>query len=647
MNQSALNVLEYEEIKERLSQYCMSNLGKRLVRKMQPFTSREKIELELDLTTEGVEIVKTGAQPLSALHDVTETLELAEKGKVMSAQELMRFCDMLRGASKYKKYMRNKASIAPSLASYAESIADLENLVNTIEISIDGDRVSDHADTELRKIRRTIQSLESKIQSRLNSIMSSGSIKGAIQESYVTQKSGRYVIPVRSSLKHKVPGSVIASSASGMTVYIEPNVIRPLVDGLVTNRAMEEEAVLRVLSALTEQVLKHKTEMSINMETLAIADFTLAKARFSLELAGTKPKIDSRNYIHLKSARHPFLGGTAVPVDLSLGKGYRTLLITGPNTGGKTVLLKTVGLLCVMAQSGLHIPANESSSLPVFHEIFCDIGDRQSIQQSLSTFSSHMENIGDIIKNASSTSLILIDEIGTGTDPREGAALAASILDCLYKKGALTMATTHYGDLKSYSERHKGFENGCMEFDHDTLQPLYKLSIGQSGQSQGLVIAKKIGLPDSVVETAKKYMGYLNCGNENAWPESLADGPEPALSSKDSHNSEVKPRPKVFKGSIPRNKRLLLGDSVFVNTLGERGIVAQEPDDKGNLVVLVRGERYLIHQKRVKFLVAREDLYPENYDLDIVLLSKADRKAKKVMSKRHTDTLRVIKPPKC
>lgn len=506
----ALETLEYDLIKEQLKKYCVSNLGKALCDKMLPETNRNRILTAQKETSEAVSLVSKGGQPLPGLHDIWETLNLAGIGGVIQPKELVQVADMLRGALKFKKYMKGRESEMPLLCAYAASVSDFSALVDSIAGSIDGDRVSDYADPELKKVRRSIANTESKIQSKMGAILNSPGMRDAVQEGYVTLKSGRYVIPVKASQRHKVPGALVGASSSGMTVFIEPAQVLPLVDELITLRAREEDLVYKVLAGLTAMILERKGDIRVTVEAMACCDFALAKGRYSLETGCAEPHVSDMPVLNLMGARHPLLGKEAVAVDARMGASYRTLVITGPNTGGKTVLLKTIGLLCLMAQSGLHIPACKGSQVPVFNQVLADIGDKQSIQQSLSTFSSHMSNIARILQTADSHSLVLLDEIGTGTDPREGAALAAGILDFLYNKGCLTMATTHYGDIKAYSEAHPGFENGCMEFGRETLKPLYKLIIGQSGQSQGIMVAKRLGLPGEVIQQAEDYVQWMS-----------------------------------------------------------------------------------------------------------------------------------------
>lgn len=650
MDTTSFDILEYDLIKAQVSGYCVSNLGKALCERLAPSADTGRVRVMLQETTEARSLAKGGAQPILGLHDVSEPLTLAEKGQVLGPKDLLRIADTMRGAAKFKKFMRGKQRETPLLSSYAESVADVPDLIHTIEISVDGERVSDSASDDLRKVRRAIKQAEAKIQERLQSIMASASLRDAVQEGFVTQKNGRYVIPVRASQRARVPGTVVAASSSGQTVFIEPSSVQNLVNDLVTLRAQEEDLVYRVLCELTALVLRDIHGIKVTVETMAACDFALAKGRYSLDVEGVEPKIVPGSPVRLTGARHPLLGKGAVPVDVVVGSAYRTLVVTGPNTGGKTVLLKTVGLSCLMAQSGLHVPA-ASAELPLFAEVLADIGDNQSIQQSLSTFSSHMGAIAAILTKAGPGSLVLLDEIGTGTDPREGAALACNILDYLHSLGCVTMATSHYGDVKTYAEARRGFMNGCVEFDEETLRPLYCLQIGRSGKSQGIVVAERLGIPAEIIEKARVMAGQAQAGvpaRENV----LAAVEEPSTASQVAPPDAVPPpsaplpaRPvQAEKQEIPREKQFLLGDSVFVSSLNDKGRVAREIDEKGDLIVLVRGERVKVNHKRLRLLVKREDLYPDlpNYDLRIVLTGKEDRKLDKAMSKRPVGGVRVI-----
>lgn len=661
MDNTSFTTLEYGLIKAQIRDLCVSNLGKELCDRLAPSTDLKRVRIMLQETTEARTLTAGGAQPIQGLHDISEPLALAGKGLVLSPGDLVRVADSMRGAMKFKRLMRSKKAEAPLLSSYAESIVEVPELVSIIEVSIDGDRVSDSADEDLRRVRRTMRQVEARIQTRLQAIMGSAAYRDVVQEGYVTQKNGRFVIPVKASQKARLLGTVVAASSSGQTVFIEPSSIQPLVNELVSLRAEEEDLVYRVLCRLTGLVVDSLQGIKVTVEAMATCDFALAKGRHSREVQGIEPRMAPGSAVQLRGVRHPLLGKAAVPVDVTIGGSFRTLLITGPNTGGKTVLLKTIGLSCLMAQSGVHVLADEAA-LPLFDEVLADIGDRQSIQQSLSTFSSHMANIAVMLEKAGPGSLVLLDEIGTGTDPREGAALACSILEYLYSRGSVVVATSHYGDVKSFAESRKGFMNGCVEFDEETLEPLYRLQIGKSGKSQGIVVAERLGLPAEVIDDARRRVGSSWGGLSQKTPaEGTADDRAGAQTSMNAVADAVESLgvanaapnvaespgdagPRLPDTAQPREKQFLPGDMVYVGTVKNRGRVATEADERGNLIVLVRGRRVKVNHKRLKLLGKREDLYPDlpNYDLRIVLASKEDRKLDKAMSKKHVDAVRVI-----
>ncbi len=685
----SFQTLEFPIIVEEIKDRCLSNLGKTLCDRMQPSSDSARVRVLLQETTEAALLVTRGVHRIDGLHDVSGPLQIAQTGGVLPPSDLARISAVLRGAARFKKAMRPRKADVPLLCSYAESICELPYIADTIDMSVDGDRVSDNADDDLKKVRRAKKQVEARIQARLSSLLNSGVLRDAISDSYVTVKNGRYVVPVKASHRQRVPGSVIAASSTGQTVFIEPSAIQPLVEELVTLSAQEEDLAYKVLCNLTQMVVDHLADIRVTVEAMAVFDFVFAKGKYSLDIGGVEPRIVDGPVIDFRGARHPLLGQKAVPLDIVIGPQYRTLVVTGPNTGGKTVLLKTVGLLCLMAQSGLHIPAQEGSSMPVFDQILADIGDRQSIEQSLSTFSSHMENIALILKVATSGSLVMLDEIGTGTDPREGAALAAAILTYLYERGCVTLATTHYGDIKAFSESRPGFRNGCMEFDHETLEPLYRLSIGKSGESQGITIATRLGLPEEVIGAARRYLSeaavavapglsghYGHAGQGHSGDDAGESAPDRvdvgAHDARKRQTDEIdgtgeadSTETSAVTGSTGRTdsagqtgapdgtgdakapwEEFRVGDSVYVSTVDYHGIVANEADSKGDLIVIVKDERVRVNWKRLKLLNKREDLYPDyrNYDMNIVLMSKGDRKLVRQMARRHVDSVRVIKP---
>lgn len=633
MNNKAITTLEFHKIKDELMSCTQSGLGKRLVERMEPLDDSKAIEHAMLETTEARKLLDQGSHvPLAGLADVTELLGKVERGGVLQPTELLQVADLLRGAARLRRYMEPKASMAPLLASYSKSITDLTEVEETILACIEGSVVSSSASIALKRIRSQIGILEDRIQRKLNELLSSA-YRQYVQDSFISMKEGRFVIPIRSAYKHKVDGMIVSSSGSGSTVFVEPAAVRKLTNELQVLRAQEDAEVYQILSMLTGEISVRLPSIKLSVETMAAFDFALAKGRYSRSMDGIAPRLNRKRTVNLFSARHPLLGKKAVPLDIWIGATYRTLVITGPNTGGKTVALKTLGLLTLMAQAGLHIPAAQGSELSIFSEVLVDIGDGQSIEHSLSTFSSHMGNISGIVDRATPACLVLMDEIGTGTDPQEGAALAASILLELYEAGAVTVATTHYGDIKRFADEQPGFQNGMMDFDSETLRPLYRLIIGQAGSSNGLWIAERLGLKPRVLERARLYLHRTDAQmTPGAKRDSLAARPEASNPESDA----------------PEEKRpLKLGDRVFVHTVQHSGVVSELPDEKGMMTVMVMREPIRVNHRRVTFERPMEELYPdhESYDLNIVIMSKQDRKLNKRMGKRHVPgAVRIIKP---
>ena len=505
MQDYALKTLEYDLIKEQLREYAQSGLGKRLVEELRPSVDVRAVSHMLRETTEARAVLDAvGHVPLHGLSDVTDHMSRIGLGAVLEPTALTALCDFFRGCRKLKGFMARFQEIAPQIGGYAQSITELEDIEERIDLSIENGRVSSAASPRLARVRARMEVVKGRIKERMNSYLTSAKYRDCLQEAIISIKDGRYCVPVKSSHRHLVDGIVIATSGSGQSVFVEPASVRVLTNELKALSGQEEAEEYQILSALSGEVALRLDVIQLNIETMAVYDFAFAKAKFSRALQGIPADVTDRPCLVIVRGKHPLLGRGAVPLDFHIGMEYRTLLITGPNTGGKTVTLKTIGLFVLMTQSGLHVPAERGTRVGVFDQVLADIGDRQSIEQSLSTFSGHMGNIVGILKAAGERSLVLLDEIGTGTDPAEGAALGAAILDDLHVAGAVTVATTHYGDLKRFSEEHAGFQNGCMAFDPETLMPLYRLHIGRAGRSNGLWIAQRLGMPTATLEKARR-----------------------------------------------------------------------------------------------------------------------------------------------
>ena len=519
MNQKALETLEYKKIIAQLKREMGSAASAKLADELTPLTSEKIIKEELRSTTEAVDlIVRKGPLPTGGLYDIREALLLAKKGGSLTMRQLLEVQNVLGISSEVVAFMHDDA--LPELK-YIGEMVDLIVEFTALEKEISRcilteDEMADNASPKLKDIRRNIHQQNQAIKNKLSRIITSSSNKTYLQDTIVTMRDGRYVIPVKQEYRSFIPGMVHDQSKGGATLFIEPQGVVELNNKLRELEVEEQLEIARILAELSSRVAEHYREIRSNLELLIKLDFIMAKGKLSCKMHASEPKIDADGELRLISARHPLIEyKKAVPVDIRIGGDYRTLIITGPNTGGKTVSLKTAGLLVMMAQSGLHIPASHASTLPIFGEVFADIGDEQSIEQSLSTFSSHMKNIVSIIDKASYDSLVLVDELGAGTDPTEGAALAIAILERFYDSGALTMATTHYNELKKYALATSGVENAAMEFDVETLTPTYRLLIGVPGKSNAFEISKKLGLSESVIERASEHIKHGDMEFEN------------------------------------------------------------------------------------------------------------------------------------
>lgn len=506
MNKKALYTLEYNKITERLTQFADSPPAKELCSRILPLDNIDRIQSELDKTGDALSrIFKKGRPSFLGTRNITGELKRLGAQASLSCTELLNLADILEVSSRVKGHFEETHD---SLTSYFDLLDCVPPLLNEIRRCIvSPEEISDDASDELRSIRKQKAGFRDKIQSALFAILNS-SQREYLQEPIVTMRGDRYCLPVRAGNRSKIPGILHDKSSTGSTLFIEPQSVVSLNNDLRELELQEKKEIERILASLSAFCSEHSDTLYRDSKTLISLDFYFAKADFARKMKATMPVLNTENRIDLKKARHPLIDPSAVvPVDFSIGEKYRLLIITGPNTGGKTVTLKTAGLLTLMAQAGLFIPAADNSHVAVFREVYADIGDEQSIEQSLSTFSSHMTNIADIVKKASSDCLLLFDEIGAGTDPTEGAALAISILNSLKDRGITTVATTHYSELKVYALSTDDVENAGCEFDIDTLRPTYHLLIGIPGKSNAFAISKKLGLPEDLIADAA---GRLN-----------------------------------------------------------------------------------------------------------------------------------------
>ncbi|MDU2672521.1 MAG: endonuclease MutS2 [Clostridium sp.] len=513
MKEKTLRVLEFNKVKDKLKTYAITESGKRLVEQLTPYKSIYEVKNKLEESNEALDIlIRKGAPPFEGLFDTREALERAGKGGVLTAGQLLRVGGMLRCSRRFKEYIERKDDEVSykHLEDLAFVLTPLKKLESDIENAIvSEEEISDKASGTLYGIRRSLKEKNSSVREKINSIVRSNS--KYLQDSLYTMRGDRYVIPVKAEYKGAVPGLVHDQSSTGATLFIEPMSLVNLNNEIKELMLKEKAEIERILSELSAKVYENFEEAKNNYKILTELDFIFAKGKYASKLNAVIPAVRDDRSFDIIGGKHPLIDPkVVVPSDIYLGEEFTTLMITGPNTGGKTVTLKTVGLLHLMALSGLLIPARDGSAVAFFNEIFADIGDEQSIEQSLSTFSSHMTNIVSILEEADKDSLVLFDELGSGTDPTEGAALAVAVIETLKNRGARLIATTHYSELKGYALRTVGVENSSVEFDVETLKPTYRLLIGIPGKSNAFEISKRLGLGEDVIVKAKDYMSKEN-----------------------------------------------------------------------------------------------------------------------------------------
>lgn len=511
MNTKVLNTLEYNKIIALLEDKADSEPAKKLCRELLPSTDLEEIRKNQLMTADALNrLFKKGGTSFGSNSDLGFSLKSLEIGSTLSILELLKIASLLDNVSRIKIFGRKDREDAPddSLSEYFEQLTPLTQVANEIRRCILGeDEIADDASPKLKSIRRSMIQTNEKIRSQLNSMLT-GAYRTYLQDAVITMRDNRYCIPIKAEYKGQVNGMVHDQSATGSTYFIEPAAVVDLNNKLRELELEEREEIAIILASLSAMAGEHTEELTMNQKLMTELDFIFAKAELAMDMNATAPVFNDDHYINIRKGRHPLLDKKkVVPIDIHLGKDFDLLVITGPNTGGKTVSLKTVGLFVLMGQAGLHIPALDRSELSVFSEVYADIGDEQSIEQSLSTFSSHMKSIVHILKHADADSLCLFDELGAGTDPTEGAALAIAVLNFLHDRGIRTMATTHYSELKIYALSTSFVENACCEFNVETLQPTYRLLIGIPGKSNAFAISSKLGLSDEIIDAAREQIG--------------------------------------------------------------------------------------------------------------------------------------------
>ncbi|MFD0958955.1 endonuclease MutS2 [Paenibacillus chungangensis] len=651
MNTASLVKLEYNKLIEQLAGMTMSGEGKKLAQSMKPSIQYEQIAAWQRETNEALQLLVSGASiPISAMEGIEPFLSLLGKGKIYHETELEQLAVWLGSIAQMKKYMNSKRELAPTIASYADSMHDCPALRQELARCIRFGQLTDDASADLGYIRRQIYGTEDKIERKMQHSL--GKYRSSLQEGIISRRGGRYVLSVKKSLRKNVPGVVLDESASGQTIFVEPLDVAELQTELSQWRATEERERTSVLAMLSELASQYENMLTLNVQAMASFDFITARAKLSRSYEGKLVRLTDKPTIRLLSARHPLLGRDCVPLTVELGVHWRQLIITGPNTGGKTATLKTIGLLALMNQSGLLIPADPESELGIFRHIIADLGDGQSLEQSLSTFSSHVTVLKEMVDMADSRSLLLMDEMAAGTDPSEGIALSVAILELLLERQSLVAATTHFNEIKTFASATEGCQNGRMAFDPATLRPLYRLEIGKAGDSHAFAIARRFGLPERIMERAewllerKRIKGESNDEQRSdSFAKLLSQSKQPDVAEEAKRAKEKSEPKRNEKRRKPTEKTFQKGDVVWIYPLKRTGVVYRSADERGNVIVQVKGEKLSFNQKRLNHYIRSEKLYPEQYDLDIVFESKANRKARHQMSRKHVEGLQIVTPP--
>lgn len=644
MNQHALNILEYNRIINTIKEMAVSELGKEMISKITPSNDMGRIKNQLKEVTEARAILNTTSSvPIQNMTGIELILDKISKEMTLNPEDLTNISAMLHGIKRLISFMNERADVAPIVSGFAASMYSLNEVADEINLCIYNNRVDDKASASLEKIRKRMIIVESRIKAKLESIVKSSSYKKFLQDTTISVKNDRYVISVKSEYKHNISGTIITKSATGSTLFVEPTAVGQMQSELEMLKMDEEREIYQILMYLTSLVADHKQEMSLNIETLTYYDYLFAKAKHSQSISGVSCKVNHDGRTIIYNGRHPLLGSGCVPLDFNIGDDYKALVITGPNTGGKTVVLKSVGLFTAMIQSGLHVPVDEGSEFAIYSDILVDIGDGQSIEQSLSTFSSHITNIIGIMKQANPYTLVLLDEVGAGTDPMEGEGLAVAILEEIYNRGATLVSTSHYGQVKDFASHHEGFKNGKMIFNIETLRPNYVLEIGKPGESNAFIIALRLGMEQKVIENAHTITYKEDKDYGDMALEKKSTVPEKTY--------KKAKRPKSVKRQIEKQHKetqsdvtYRIGDTVFIHTLKQRGTVFEEENKKQEVGVKVRDKKFYISKKRLSMFIERAQLYPDlqNYDMDIVLETKEYRKKNHQMSRKYQKDMEII-----
>lgn len=622
--------IEFDQIKEKWMHLALTEDARETIKGMRFYLSEGELRKQLRDTTNSRKLMeKLGTPPLQDVTEVKEIMAAAQKGDCLTPYQLERVEKVLVAVRRLKDYLTRGKIYENPLAYYEENLEAMDELREEIARQIRGGEVDDYASGQLQQIRNQIIKCEEQMKQKAEQMMRSH--KEYMADSYCTHRNGRICIPIKREYKLKIAGSVIDQSSTGSTLFIEPAGVAKYYEELQLKKIEEENEVYRILYTLTAMVADTAVLMHENIRLIEKLDFMMSKGKLSMELDAVEPSINLERRIVLKDARHPLMDpGSNVPLQLNMGERIRGIIITGPNTGGKTVAMKTVMLNCMMAQCGLHVVCSEAD-ICMNSSYLCDIGDGQNIAENLSTFSAHIQNVLEVLREANQDSLVIMDELGSGTDPVEGMGIAIAILETLRKSGATFLATTHYPEVKEYADRTQDIINARMTFDKETLRPTYQMVIGEAGESCAFYIADRLGMPHEMLKVAIA----------TAYGEEAVLGyqfqQEEAFAEKGSRNRITKV--KSTKKSPSLTTKYSLGDSVMIYPEKQIGIVCEPVNEKGVLRVQLRGKKIWINHKRVRLHVAATQLYPPDYDFSIIFETVENRKIKHDMERKYTEDI--------
>ena len=621
-------ILEFDRIKEKLAELACTEKARQQIQELKPRLSELEVKAFQRETTEARKMIEIcGNPPVTALQGVDEWIEFASKGGCLTPRQLEQISMVLAAVRRLKDYLRRGKEHEIGLAYYEENLDGLDDIREELGSKIRNERVDDYASKTLKSLREAIDRAETKMHEKADAILKAN--KQYMADNFSTLRNGRICIPVKKEYKFKIQGSVIDKSSTGSTLFMEPLQVARLYDEVQELKIDEENEEIRILYTLSSMLSDKEEIIQSNSRTVEKLDFIFAKGKLSLEQEGIQPEINTDRHIRIKNGRHPLMDKAVnIPLNFEIGNGINGVIITGPNTGGKTVAIKTVALNCMMAQCGLHVPCEEAE-ICMNNAILCDIGDGQNLSENLSTFSAHITNVLDILKKAGRDSLVVMDELGSGTDPAEGMGIAIAILEELKKSKALFLATTHYPEVKEYARRTEGIINARMTFDKESLRPLYQLVIGEAGESCAFYIAGKLGMPGYMLSRAAK-AAY---GSEG---ETKIEG----MAGNEGLKKSSHPKIQKIKKAVTQKeaKKYRIGDSVMVYPEKKIGIICRMADEKGMLQVQMKKEKRWVSHKRIKLHVAAEQLYPEDYDFSIIFDSVEKRKAQHDMKRKYVDT---------